>query len=193
MLRSTLIVLALALPALAGAQAFKCVQNGTTLYTDQPCKGGETVVPERTPEELQAERDRADVARARMLEQSLDREQARLDARQQSLAATGTPPAPWDSADCRAARQEAAFRANTFSATPEQIRTARANAALACGQPAPEEQIVVLPHVRRGWGDYSYGSGWQRPRQPPRRSRFNSTWGDSAPPDVNYQPPIPLR
>ena len=49
----TLLALALFAPLLAGAQAYRCqdAASGRTLYTDQPCKGGATVVPKPTDDQ----------------------------------------------------------------------------------------------------------------------------------------------
>ncbi|CAM5793191.1 DUF4124 domain-containing protein [Ottowia pentelensis] len=158
-LQRALVALALCAPLAAGAQAYRCVDaaSGRTLYTDQPCKGGATVVPKPTEEQLQRDAERAQEARERSLqqrEQTVQREQDRLDAAR-SAEAQRPPPAaaPSESQACRAAREEASFRAASVTATEEQIRTARANAALACGQPAPPE-IVVAPPPR--WRPHVY-------------------------------------
>ena len=47
--RLALVALFALLPAVAGAQAIRCKDpaTGKILYTDQPCKGGELVVPQR--------------------------------------------------------------------------------------------------------------------------------------------------
>ncbi len=147
---ATLVVLALGLPLTAAAQAYKCVDaaSGRTLYTDQPCKGGATVVPRPTDEQLQRDAERAQQARERGLqerEQAVQREQDRLDAARAAEAQRPPPVPPSESAACRAAREEASFRAASVTASEEQIRTARANAALACGQPAPPEIVVAPP------------------------------------------------
>ncbi len=72
---ATLVALALGLPLAAAAQAYKCVDaaSGRTLYTDQPCKGGATVVPRPTDEQLRLDAERAQQARERGLQ---EREQA---------------------------------------------------------------------------------------------------------------------
>ena len=153
-LQRAFVALALCAPLAAGAQAYRCVDaaSGRTLYTDQPCKGGATVVPPPTPEQLQRDAERAQEARERSLqerEQAVQREQDRLDAAR-SAEAQRPPPVvqPSESQACRAARDEASFRAASVTATEEQIRTARANAALACGQPAPSEIVVAPPRWR---------------------------------------------
>ena len=48
--RLALVALFALLPAVAGAQAIRCKDpaTGKILYTDQPCKGGELVVPQRS-------------------------------------------------------------------------------------------------------------------------------------------------
>ena len=145
------------LPALASAQAFKCLDpaTGKTLYTDQPCKGGALVVPSRSEEDVR--RDAETAAQAR--QDALRREQAASELelqRQAAQAAQATArarQAPVESEACRAARAEASFRAASFSATEEEIRTARYNAALACGQQPPADIVVVEPYwpaVRHG-------------------------------------------
>ena len=52
-----LMILLLALPGVAAAQAFRCVDadTGQVLYTDQPCQGGALVVPERSEEQRRAD------------------------------------------------------------------------------------------------------------------------------------------
>ena len=51
--RTVLLAALLSLPLLASAQAIRCTDpaTGKTLYTDQPCQGGQLVVPPRTAEE----------------------------------------------------------------------------------------------------------------------------------------------
>ena len=201
MTRFALALLLLGLPAWAGAQAFRCPDpaGGGVLYTDQPCAGGEAVVPARTPEQVQQDAQRADAARERALqqrEQALQREQQRLeDAR---AAEAARPPAtPAESAECRAARAEASFRAASVTATEEQIRTARANAALACGQPAPPE-IVVVPPVPR-WGTDvwpPYGSPARPHVRPAQRPPTGPRLHPQTPPTPQYAPgtePLPMR
>lgn len=149
------IVLMLGLPLGAWAQAFKCPDpaTGRVLYTDQPCKGGEAVVPARTPEQIEADARRADAAREHALqqrEQALERERLRLEE-ERHAEALRPPPSPVESDACRAARQEATFRAASRTASEEEIRTARANAALACGQAPPPEIVVVRPQIVRRW------------------------------------------
>lgn len=187
---AVLLAAALALPPLAGAQAIRCTDpaTGKTLYTDQPCKGGQLVVPARTAEEQRRDAERAATAREQALrreEMALQREQQRLDAaRTQALARP--PESPAESDACRAARAEVAFRAGSFSASEEEIRTARHNAALACGQQPPADIVVVQPYAppvmpyprphhrypRPGYGDYSPGWGgggsFGMPRPTPR-------------------------
>jgi hypothetical protein len=140
----------LALPLWASGQVFRCADpaGGKTLYTDQPCAGGQAVVPAQSPEEARAEADRAEAARAESLsreELALRRERERLELEQARASVRPQPPS--ETAACSEARKEATFRAGTVGATEEQIRTARANAALACGQPAPDEVPVVQPPV----------------------------------------------
>jgi hypothetical protein len=161
MFRLILGAAALLLPSWASAQAFRCtdVASGRTLYTDQPCAGGYAVVPALTPEEIRADAERADARRARELQREelvLERDRIRLEQdRERAQARPASVPS--ESRECSEARKEAAFRAGTAGASDEQIRTARANAALACGQPAPEEIVVVQPppyarpYPRRDW------------------------------------------
>lgn len=183
---ATLVALALGLPLAAAAQAYKCVDaaSGRTLYTDQPCKGGATVVPRPTDEQLRLDAERAQQARERGLqerEQAVQREQDRLDAARAAEAQRPPPVPPSESAACRVAREEASFRAASVTASEEQIRTARANAALACGQPAPPE-IVVAPPPR--WRPHP------RPdRPPPVRPRPVASQPSYAP----GTEPLPMR
>ena len=149
MFRLILGAVALSLPFWASAQAFRCTDpaSGQTLYTDQPCAGGQTVVPALTPEEIRADAERTDARRARELQReelALERERIRLEQDQERAQARPAS-VPSESRECSEARKEAAFRAGTVGASDEQIHTARANAALACGQPAPEEIVVVQP------------------------------------------------
>ena len=183
---ATLVVLALGLPLAAAAQAYKCVDaaSGRTLYTDQPCKGGATVVPRPTDEQLRLDAERAQQARERGLqerEQAVQREQDRLDAARAAEAQRPPPVPPSESAACRVAREEASFRAASVTASEEQIRTARANAALACGQPAPPE-IVVAPPPR--WRPHPWPD-----RPPPVRPRPVASQPSYAP----GTEPLPMR
>jgi len=183
---ATLVALALGLPLAAAAQAYKCVDaaSGRTLYTDQPCKGGATVVPRPTDEQLRLDAERAQQARERGLqerEQAVQREQDRLDAARAAEAQRPPPVPPSESAACRAAREEASFRAASVTASEEQIRTARANAALACGQPAPPE-IVVAPPPR--WRPHPWPD-----RPPPVRPRPVASQPSYAP----GTEPLPMR
>lgn len=173
----------LALPAAllahlpAAAQAYRCPDpaTGKVLYTDQPCPGGTEVAPRLSEQEQQYRAEAARNARERQAlrqEQAALREQARQAAEQQQAQqrALNAPPAH-ESAECRAARAEADFRARTYSATDEQVRTARYNAALACGQQPPADIVVVqpapavvmppppMPYRQPYGGPYGYGVG----------------------------------
>ena len=184
--RLALVALFALLPAVAGAQAIRCKDpaTGKILYTDQPCKGGATVVPKPTDEQLRQDAERAQQARERAVQQREDavlRQQQQLDADRTAEALRPRPVPPAESEACRRARQEASFRAASVTASEEQIRTARANAALACGQPAPAEVVVLPPPLPR----------WRPPRPwndpPPRPQR---------PPPPQYAPgtePLPMR
>ncbi|MEZ5607518.1 MAG: DUF4124 domain-containing protein [Burkholderiaceae bacterium] len=179
-MQRTLAVLALAMPLAGWAQAYKCVDaaSGRTLYTDQPCKGGATVVPKPTEEQLQRDAERAQQARERGLqerEQAVLRQQEQLDAARTAEALRPAPVPPAESAACRSAREEASFRAASVTASEEQIRTARANAALACGQPAPPEIVVAPPPPR--WRPHP----WPDRRPPPVRPRPASSQPSFAP------------
>ena len=182
-----LTLLALAVPLLAGAQAYKCVDpaSGRTLYTDQPCKGGATVVPTPTEEQLRQDAERAQEARERAVQQREDavlRQQQQLDAARTAEARRLRPVPPAESDACRRAREEASFRAASVTAREEQIRTARANAALACGQPAPAEVVVLPPPVPR----------WR----PPPRPWNLAPPQPQRPPPPQYAPgtePLPMR
>lgn len=134
------------LPLAAQAQVLRCTDaRGQPYYTDQPCPNAVLVAPARTEQER--------------LQDSLAAERARQqleDARQQVssrppvvVLPAPTPPLPpspavalADSLACRQARDEAAFRASVATRA-EEIRTARHNAALACGQTPPTEVVVV--------------------------------------------------
>ena len=176
MIRTALLAALLALPALTSAQAIKCRDpaSGKTLYTDQPCKGGELVVPARTPDEVRRDAEAAAEARDqadRREQRALERERQQLQATQTAQSRSRAERSPADSEGCRNARAEASFRAASFSASPEEIRTARYNAALACGQQPPSDVVVVQP-------DYPVG----RPRPPygfddPRRPHGGWTSG----------------
>ena len=185
--RFALFVALCLLPVLAGAQAVRCKDpaSGRILYTDQPCPGGELVVPRRSEAELA--QDAASAAQAREAAErrealTVQREQLRLEGARQAEAAR-VPPSPAESDGCRAARAEASFRAASRTASEEEIRTARANAALACGQPPPAE-IVVVPPPPPHW----------RPPPRPRREPWPERPRPPAPP--RYAPgtePLPMR
>lgn len=204
MTRFALALLLLGLPVWAGAQAFKCPDpmSGGVLYTDQPCAGGEAVVPARTPEQVQQDAQRAEAARERTLqqrEQALQREQQRLDEARAAAEAARPPATLAESAECRAARAEASFRAASVTATEEQIRTARANAALACGQPAPPEIVVAPPAPRWGWNTDVWPPHHvpARPHvRPPQRPPIPPRPHPQTPPQPQYAPgtePLPMR
>ena len=191
MIRPTLFAAALMLPLLAGAQAIKCRDpaTGRTLYTDQPCKGGELVVPARTEEDVRRDAEAAVQAREnaalRREQAALERERQQMQAAQAAQAAQASaraPQPPAESEACRAARAEASFRAASFAAGAEEIRTARYNAALACGQPPPADVVVVPPY---------YGPpGYVRPR-PPRYEEPRPPHGGGF--GVPVQRPRPSR
>ena len=176
----TLLALALFAPLLASAQAYRCqdAASGRTLYTDQPCKGGATVVPRPTDEQLRLDAERTQQARERAVQQREDavlRQQQQLDAARTAEAQRPRPVPPAESDACRRAREEASFRAASVTASEEQIRTARANAALACGQPAPPEIVVAPPPPR--WRPHP----WPDRRPPPVRPRPASSQPSFAP------------
>ena len=79
----SLAALALALPLAAQAQAFRCTDaSGGVLYTDQPCAGGDLVVPALTEEELEQRRQADEEAQARRAaerQQELEAERLRLE------------------------------------------------------------------------------------------------------------------
>ena len=200
--RFALIAVLSLLPALAGAQALRCKDpaTGKILYTDQPCKGGELVVPARTEAEQRQDAEAAALARERALRRediALQRERQQLQAAQAAQASQGTAARPpSESEACRAARAEASFRAASSSASEDENRTARYNAALACGQPPPQEIVVVQPPVPvyRPQRPYQYDD----PRRPPRGD--GGGFGVPARPAPalrpRYEPgtePIPVR
>ena len=184
------------LPAVAGAQAIRCQDpvSGKILYTDQPCPGGALVVPKRSEAEMQQDAANAALARERERDRA-ERQDERALQRETLRAqreATPAPAAPAESEACRAARAEASFRAASFAASEEEIRTARYNAALACGQQPPSDIVVVQPAVP-AWPVH-------RPR-PPGADRplpgLGSGYGQRPPPSrPRYEPgtePIPVR
>ena len=161
------------LPVGVAAQAIRCTDpaSGAVLYTDQPCKGGALVVPKRSADELREDAANAALARERAErreEAALQRQQLRLEHERQAEAARPAPAStPADSETCRSARAEASFRAGSRTASEEEIRTARANAALACGQPPPAE-IVVVPAPAPHWRPV-HRPGAAHPVRPPPR------------------------
>lgn len=88
----TLLLLALTWPALASAQAFRCGDSTSVLYTDQPCADGALIVPERTAEQERMDEQRALEAHQRQLrrqasvrqlqQERLQRERERLEREQ---------------------------------------------------------------------------------------------------------------
>lgn len=191
-MRTLAMALLLSLPLLAGAQAIRCKDpaTGRTVYTDQPCKGGEVVVPARSEAERMADELAAEQARARAAErqeqvryeQRMRQEIARQEAAAQAAAAAAVPLS--QTPTCQRAMAEADFRARSLSSTEEQVRTARFNAALACGQAPPAEVVVVPqsswgavpyppPHHRHPVNSHPPGPGWDTGRpgwvqQPPQ-------------------------
>ena len=187
--RLALVALFALLPAVAGAQAIRCKDpaTGKILYTDQPCKGGELVVPQRSEADIARDAANAAAAREREHDRAVQQREERALQREQlraQQAALPPPAPPAETEACRAARAEAAFRAGSFSASAEEIRTARYNAALACGQQPPADIVVVQPYApvapyprpphrypRPGHGEYSPGWGggpFGMPRPTPR-------------------------
>ena len=204
---TVLTALLLALPLAAGAQAIRCTDpaTGKVLYTDQPCKNGALVVPKRTEEELRQDAQAAQEARERRAEQREQAAQAReAQRREAALIEAARPPAPAspaETAECRAARADADFRARSNTATAEQIRTARYNAALACGQQPPADVIVVQPEPwgavpphRRPPPGYGWGQGAYTPpvdpQRPPRPSYSGGTQDNRAIPIAPVRPAV---
>ncbi|MFT4196078.1 hypothetical protein, partial [Ottowia sp.] len=103
------------------------------------------------------------------------------------------PQPPAESEACRAARAEASFRAASFAASAEEIRTARYNAALACGQPPPADVVVVQPYPLQGLRSRP-PRGYEEPRYP-RGGGFGVPVQRSQPsrPDPRRDEPIPVR
>lgn len=163
---------ALALPLAAQAQAFRCPDpaTGKVLYTDQPCTGGDLVVPAPTAEELERRRQaeaQAQERRAAERQQALEAERLRLERERLELERSAVQAAqPQNSAACRQAQQNAEQVAGSRGSSTEQIRTARYNAALACGQQPPVEVVETTTVVRQPYygGRYYTGySGWRTP------------------------------
>ena len=208
-MRILAIAMLLSLPLVAGAQAFRCTDpaTGRIVYTDQPCRGGEVVVPARTEAERLADELSAEQARARAAERQLQAQQdqrlrqeaARQEAAERAAAAQ-VPPS--QTSQCKNAMAEADFRARSTTSTEEQVRTARFNAALACGQPPPAEVVVVQPQpwgvappaYRRppgysdGWG--SGATGYPPGGVPPQRPQ--SSYGGGTQ-DNRAIPVAPVR
>ena len=128
--RLALVALFALLPAVAGAQAIRCKDpaTGKILYTDQPCKGGELVVPQRSEADIARDAANAAATREREHDRAIQQREERALQREQlraQQAALPPPAPPAETEACRAARAEAAFRAGSFSASAEDIRTAR--------------------------------------------------------------------
>ncbi|MBR6976188.1 MAG: DUF4124 domain-containing protein [Ottowia sp.] len=167
-----LAALALALPLAAHAQAFRCTDaTGRVLYTDQPGDGGDLVVPALTPEEQERRRQadaEAQARRAAERQQALEAERLRLERERLELERSAVQAAnPQDSSACRQARAHAEEVANSRSSSAEQIRTARYNAALACGQQPPVEVVETTTVVRQP-------SYYGRPGYYGRAPRYNA-------------------
>lgn len=150
----SLAALALAPPLAAQAQAFRCTDaSGRVLYTDQPCDGGDLVVPALTPEEQERRRQadaEAQARRAAERQQEMEAERLRLERERLELERNAVQAAnPQDSSACRQARANAEEVAASRSSSAEQIRTARYNAALACGQQPPAEVVETTTVVRQ--------------------------------------------
>ena len=149
LLAPTLAALALALPLAAGAQAFRCTDpaTGRVLYTDQPCDGGNLVVPAVTPDEHERRRQAQSDAWARQSltqQQALERERLNLERERLQVQREAVQASrPQDSAACREARANADWLAGSRGVSAERLRTARYNAALACGQQPPAETTLV--------------------------------------------------
>ena len=97
--RLALVALFALLPAVAGAQAIRCKDpaTGKILYTDQPCKGGATVVPRPADEQLRLDAERTQQARERAVQQREDavlRQQQQLDAARTAEAQRPRPVPP---------------------------------------------------------------------------------------------------
>ena len=171
-----LAALTLALPLAAQAQAFRCTDaTGRVLYTDKPCDGGDLVVPALTEEE-QARRRIAEsealarqaAARQQALEaESLRLARERLEVERAAAAAAAQAARPQDSSACREARANADWLAGSKGVSAERLRTARYNAALACGQQPPAEVVETTTVVRPPYYDGYYGGGrYGRPLRP---------------------------
>lgn len=210
-----LLLLSGAWPGVGQAQAFRCTDaTGALTYTDQPCRGGALVVAPPSAEEQAAEAERAAEAQVRLQAlraTSQELEQARL-AREQAQAALRATLPPAESSACRAARDAAAATAQKTTATFEEQRTARANAALACGQAPPEEPVVVwggggrgprgLWPIGPGYPGVGGATGLQRPPWPhwrrpgdarPLPPRWQYRPASAQPPAANRRSPVRQR
>lgn len=197
LLRLTLL-LALASPLWAAAQAFRCTDpaSGQVVYTDQDCEGGILVVPERSVEQRRLDAQRAQSARMRQLQRErelLQAQQRRLTRQNQARAREQALP-PERSAACAWAREHAVQLAGRDTASAEQQRTARANAALACGQPPPSEEITIVRPEPAPWRQRPRWPWWgHRPvHEYPGAHRPGRYTAPEAPPApaIGLQPPI---
>lgn len=149
MTRYFLLALLGLLSCAAQAQAFRCSDGaGRTVYTDKPCVGGAMVVAPPSKAELAQQAGRAAELQQRtealrVVNQELERERL---ARESAVADAGrqhAPALPAEALECRAARDEAMQWAQDGRTPLEVPRTARANAALACGQAPAEEPVLA--------------------------------------------------
>ena len=149
----------------AHGQIIKCTdpRTGRVTFSDSPCATGQSgveVAPRLTPEEIQADRERANAANERR-----DRERAEERQRAADLAAaTPAATAPqWqqpnlaNTNECRQAQRDLETIASSITGS-EELRRNRINAATvrvnaACGMQTemiqPPSQVVVAPPRHR--------------------------------------------
>lgn len=150
--------------AAAQAQVHRCTdeKTGKVTYTDTPCAAsakGAQIERARSPEAMELERERAQIARERFLleqEKRAQREQAATAPSTQQVAA---PPSRADSYDCQVAKQnlgvgidrdsrmksQRAYEAACFGDNAAAIEKARAGATQIHVRPAP----VIIHNMGR--------------------------------------------
>ena len=152
----------------AQSQVIKCTdpRTGRITFSDSPCaigQNGVEVAPRRTPEEIQADRERADEANARKVRQQAEERQRAADMA--AAAAAAPAPAfqqanPANSGACLQAQRDLETIASSITGTEEHRRnrinaaTVRVNAA--CGMQTemiqPPSNVVVAPPRHRPIG-----------------------------------------
>lgn len=153
-------VLALAAFA-AQSQVIKCTdpRTGRVTFSDSPCASGQSgveVAPRRTPEEIQADQERADQANERKSRQQAEDRQRAAELTAAAPAAPAPQPQqsnPANSNACRQAQRDLETIASSITGSEEHRRnrinaaTVRVNAS--CGMQTemiqPPSQVLVAP------------------------------------------------